>query len=809
MADESFDCVVSRLELPDADGLSFLSSIADVPVDVLAVLYTPRYDSDLVARTYGVGVEYVHDADGESVDVLDRFLANLPSVRTESAPERSERPSEEGATATDRIDWSVDDNAWNDAAPREPNRHLATLAATTPDAILTIDTDSVVQFANPAIEEVLGYAPEDIVGRPLTTVMSDDLAERHRRGFQRYLDTDERHLDWDGVELPGQHADGHEVSLSVSFSEYVDDGERLFTGVLRDVTERKRREQQLTRLNELAQALATAETTQVVCDLAVEAANEVLDLPVACIELYDETTGRLTPVAETSGVDHLVGDDALFASEYDVLWEVYATQEEKILDDVLAEADLPEEETSLRSAIVLPVGTDGVFVSGATERDAFTEAETVLAQILVANVEAALDRVERERTLRERTAELETQAETLARVNRINSVIREITRSLTQASTREEIEQTICTQLANAEPYRFAWIGEQATVGGEIVPKTSAGVERGYLDEITVTSDESPTGQGPAGRAARTHEPQVQNNLDADPPFEPWRTEALRRGYRASIAVPLVYKDTLYGVLNLYAGQSDVFDDVEIAVLRELGEMIGYAVKAVERKKALVTDSAVELRFRITDTNVTALRFAGQTGGRFEFEALVEQADGSLRAFFTVSGASFEETEQFVRDTSVVRDLNLIADRDGDFFFEATISESSLLTSVMEYGAHPTELIATPEGGELTVELPQNGDVKAFLEMFLDTYEGAELLARRELDRPIQTEEEFKAVYEKRLTERETEVLRTAYFAGFFEWPRESSGSDVADILGVSQPTVNRHVRSGERKLFELVFEGD
>jgi predicted DNA binding protein len=57
------------------------------------------------------------------------------------------------------------------------------------------------------------------------------------------------------------------------------------------------------------------------------------------------------------------------------------------------------------------------------------------------------------------------------------------------------------------------------------------------------------------------------------------------------------------------------------------------------------------------------------------------------------------------------------------------------------------------------------------------------------------------------LTERQQAVLRTAFFAGFFEWPRESTCEDVADLLGVSQPTVNRHLRHALSRLLQQLFE--
>lgn len=789
-----YEVLLAREDLQTTDGLSFLAAAAETAFDLQTILLADDVTTDLLREASAVGIDEVVPLSVDPTDdstLAHRLRARLDTVRS-SARET-------------RLDSATDEEPSPESDLQNPAQLLEAVARIANDGIITIDTDSKIRFVNPAMEEILGYTPSELIGEPLTGLMSDRLASRHEAGFQRYLDTGERQLDWDNVELSGQHSDGTEVPLSISFSEITYEGERFFTGIVRDVSEQKRREQRLRQLNEGAQALSTAETVEEACNIAVRTAQDTLDLPISMIAYYDEQTGTLQPMARTIAADTLTDETELFAPERDLPWEVYLEQERRVIPDVSAASNLSASETPLQSVVLFPIGSYGVFVSGATEPKTFSQHDLTLVTLFVANIQAALDRVEREEQLRERTAELEARTETLARVNRLNSVIREITQVLTEATTREEIEQTVCTKLANAESYRFAWVGEQETVGGRVVPRTSAGVEKGYLDDIEITADEASAANGPTGRAVKTHEPQVENNLHSDPPFEPWRQAALQRGYRASISVPFVHEDILYGVLNLYAGTPNIFDELEETVLAELGRMIGYAINALERKKMLVSETAVELEFRVTDPDIAAIKFTRETGSRFEFEALVDQADGTLRAFFTIDGSSPDTIRTFADRSTAIKDIRLIAQRESGYFYEATLNETSFFASLLSAGAHPTTLTSTPEGAELLVELPSSGDIKAFLEMFLSQYD-AELTARRELDRPVLTEEEFEAIYLEQLTDREEEVLRTAYHAGFFNFPRDSSGSDIAEILGISQPTVSRHIRKGERKLFDIVF---
>jgi len=83
----------------------------------------------------------------------------------------------------------------------------------------------------------------------------------------------------------------------------------------------------------------------------------------------------------------------------------------------------------------------------------------------------------------------------------------------------------------------------------------------------------------------------------------------------------------------------------------------------------------------------------------------------------------------------------------------------------------------------------------------------ATLRARRDKDAHSPRGDSLRAELEERLTDRQLEVLQTAYLSGFFDWPRETTGEEVAEMLEITQPTVNRHLRVSERKLLDLLLE--
>jgi PAS domain S-box-containing protein len=138
-------------------------------------------------------------------------------------------------------------------ARRDGEERFRVMAETASDAILTIDAASTIRFANPAAERLFGYRVAELVGQPLTMLMPPELCDEHRRGMRRYLETGERRVPWDHVEFPGRHHSGTEVALEIAFGEFQQHGERLFAGIIRDITARKRTEDELRRAAALSE----------------------------------------------------------------------------------------------------------------------------------------------------------------------------------------------------------------------------------------------------------------------------------------------------------------------------------------------------------------------------------------------------------------------------------------------------------------------------------------------------------------------------------------------------------------------------
>ena len=228
LADEEVDCVVSDHDLPDRTGIEFLEAVREQHPDLPFVLYTGKGSEEVTSDAISAGVtDYLQKEGGTDQYTI---LAN----RVVNAAERYR--IQRDATRT--------------------RKQLQAISEHSADAIVIIDADSRIRFANPAVEDHFGYTPSELRDEPLTTIMPERYRADHLAGIDRYIATGERSLNWSNVEFPGERRDGTEIPISVSFGEFRQDGERRFIGILRDITDRTRLEAELREREERFRQLA-------------------------------------------------------------------------------------------------------------------------------------------------------------------------------------------------------------------------------------------------------------------------------------------------------------------------------------------------------------------------------------------------------------------------------------------------------------------------------------------------------------------------------------------------------------------------
>jgi len=167
----------------------------------------------------------------------------------------------------------------------------------------------------------------------------------------------------------------------------------------------------------------------------------------------------------------------------------------------------------------------------------------------------------------------------LLRVNRALRTVGACNQALVRATSEATLLHDVCQAIVEVGGYRLAWVGfAEDDPGRSVRAVAQAGYEEGYLDTLKLTWADAERGRGPTGTAIRTGAPQIARDLGTDPAFAPWRAEAMKRGYRSSIAVPLALEGTVIGALNVSAAEPDAFGRVEEEVLRELADDLAFGI---------------------------------------------------------------------------------------------------------------------------------------------------------------------------------------------------------------------------------------
>jgi PAS domain S-box-containing protein len=174
------------------------------------------------------------------------------------------------------------------------------------------------------------------------------------------------------------------------------------------------------------------------------------------------------------------------------------------------------------------------------------------------------------------------------RVRELNMVLR-ASGAINALMVRERDPRRLLAEaskiLVETRGYQLAWIGLVKPNSKQVVPEASAGKDAGYLDAVSITWDETPTGQRPIGAAIRTRQPVACQDTATDPRFAPWREAAMAHGFASVAAMPMIHGSRVLGAVAVYSERTGAFDAEELALLKELASDLAFALQSIEHEQ--------------------------------------------------------------------------------------------------------------------------------------------------------------------------------------------------------------------------------
>jgi predicted DNA binding protein len=243
-------------------------------------------------------------------------------------------------------------------------------------------------------------------------------------------------------------------------------------------------------------------------------------------------------------------------------------------------------------------------------------------------------------------------------------------------------------------------------------------------------------------------------------------------------------------------------------VLEALGRAVANAINTVESGRILEADTVTELSVAIDGGDLLLGRLSAATGAELSSAGTMTQNDGALRLFLTAAGADADDVADALAGDDAVEQTSQVAELDEECLFDVSV-QAPLIATLVNHGAVPKAITAADGVARLTVELPTETAAREAFGIVEDRHPSAELVGYHERERPVHTQQEFRAALSERFTDRQETVLRTAYLGGYFDAPRGVDGDELATGMDISRPTYHQHLRAAQRKVFEELFEAD
>ena len=224
----------------------------------------------------------------------------------------------------------------------------------------------------------------------------------------------------------------------------------------------------------------------------------------------------------------------------------------------------------------------------------------------------------------------------LAKSNRTNQFASRLNELVLKAKTREEILDNIPDIAVKIGGFEFVWLTKPDIESGNLKTISYAGNENGYIQyaQTKIAEQDIPFGNGPAGIAYRTQKAFWNNNIVADNSLLPVKEGALKRGFKSAIAIPVIIKEEVKYIINLYATEINYFNDEEIHLLESVANNISYSLDSLYN---------VAKRKQVESTNINLYQAIEQSASSVEITNTKGEIEYVNNAFIKLTGYSKEE----------------------------------------------------------------------------------------------------------------------------------------------------------------------
>ena len=668
-------------------------------------------------------------------------------------------------------------------------RSAAIDAAT--DGMGITDEDGIFRYVNDVYAEMFGYDESiALVDRSWKRLFGQAEIDRFEAEVMPAVSEEGS---WCGG-ATGRRANGTEFPIELSLSTLADGGTVC---IVRDVTDRHAHVRQLELLTAVAQELMRAEDREEIAHVGVRAVEGVLGFEIGCLRLIDGDTGELRCIDTTSGADSLL--ESLPGYELESSLAGYAYREGRTVRNLTpADTGSPVDDRSVH----VPVGECGVLSIVLADEETIDDRQVQLVEMLAVSLGTAYGRAQRDHELKAHERAARRRGDQLETLTRINALVQEIGRRLVGATTRKELERTICENLVHSDLYHSAWIGEIDPDSDRVTTRTGSQITERDLEAINEMSLSS-VANGTVERMVDSGTVEVVKHyqLDGGAPED----DAVAT-VRSTAAIPLTYGDRLLGVLVMNGVADGIFGEEAIRGFEALGEVTGFAINAIRNRRLLLSDTVTELEFAIADSETFYLAASAQLDCECRFERSVPVEAGKILNYHTVRGSDPASILELAGESAQIEEARVISEAEDRLLLQ-TLTSKSLAHTALAGGATLRSAVAVDGDARVVLEAPQTSNVREIVSLLEESYESVDLLAKREQDRSIQTADEFRQRIDGALTEKQRSALESAYASGYYDWPRAITAEELAESMGISSSTLHQHLRKGIASLLSAYLD--